>query len=191
MMHLGKLFNFVCHHLCHHRGRFDENELLSFFQDLKGECSVLDLGCGDGFFTKMFLKKCREVVGVDLDDSYFKDLNSLGIKTYKADICSFNQGKYDLIFMSNVFHGIVRSCNESFYENLYQMSKRYVAILDFKMDTTFGPPKRIRIPKEKVVEIFQSHGFKLAKEKDLRTHFLLLFEKIERSTRAPRATNGN
>ncbi len=167
------------HHFGNHRRRnFDENAIIEFF-DLPENCSVLDLGCGDGFFTRMFLKKCKDVTDVDLDDSNFEELNRMGIKTYRSDICNFNQGKYDLIFMSNVYHGLAWDCNESFYRNLHEMSKKYLSILDFKMETMFGPPKSIRIPKEKIIENFESHGFKFIKEKDLNTHFLLLFEKVD------------
>jgi len=172
--HFGNHFG---HHFGQHRRRnSDENAILEFF-DFSENCSLLDLGCGDGFFTKMFLKRCRNITGVDLDDSYFEELQKVGIMTYRSDICSFNQGKYDIIFMSNVYHDLAWKCDGSFYKNLYEMSKKYLAILDFKMETAFGPPKRIRLPKERIIENFESHRFKFVKEKDLNTHFLLLFEK--------------
>ena len=160
----------------HRRRNFDENAILEFF-DFPENCSLLDLGCGDGFFTKMFLKRCRNVTGVDLDDSYFEELQKAGIITYRSDICGFNQGKYDIIFMSNVYHDLAWKCDESFYKNLYEMSKKHLAILDFKMETEFGPPKSIRLPKERIIENFESHGFKCVKQKDLNPPFQLLFEK--------------
>jgi len=168
------------HHRHHGQRRMLEESMVLDFLDeaLRGSCSVIDLGCGDGYFTKMFLKKCSKVACADLDDTHFGELSSMGIETFKADICTFNQGTYDLVFMSNVFHDLVRSCGESFYENLRQLSRKYVAILDFKLDTPFGPPKFVRIPKEKVIEILQPWGFRFVKEKDLGTHYFLLFEKI-------------
>jgi SAM-dependent methyltransferase len=154
---------------------FEENEILDFLE-IDEDTSVLDAGCGDGFYTKMFIKRSKNVTAIDLYSDFFEELNSIGVKTYKADICTFDLGTYDLIFIANVFHDL--ECQNTVFENLYKMSNKYVAILDFKLDTPFGPPKSIRIPKEKMINMFESNKFKLIKEKDLKYHYFLIFKKV-------------
>ncbi|MGC8497698.1 MAG: class I SAM-dependent methyltransferase [Thermoplasmata archaeon] len=156
---------------------FDENEILDFLE-VSGDTSILDAGCGDGFYTKMFIKRSKNVTAIDLYSDFFEELNSIGVKTYKADICTFDRGTYDLIFLANVFHDL--ECQGEVFERLYKICNSRVAILDFKLDTPFGPPESIRIPKEKMISIFEGNKFKLVKEKDLKYHYFLIFSNRSR-----------
>ncbi|MGC8533742.1 MAG: class I SAM-dependent methyltransferase [Candidatus Parvarchaeum sp.] len=148
------------------------------FLNIKRGHSVIDIGGRDGFFSKKMLEKTDDVTVLDLNDMYFGELKQAGIKTIKADICDYSSGSFDLVFMSNVYHDLMQECNEKALENIGKIAKRYIAVLDFKPeDTMFGPPVSIRLSKEKVEEDMKSIGFKLIKEKELRYHYLLLFER--------------
>ncbi len=162
----------------HGHGRhrqFDEDAVLSFL-DIDPESSVLDAGCGDGYFSVMLKRKFANVTGIDIDDSAFSSLNQKGIKTEKADICSFKSSPFDLVFMANVFHGLSTECPE-IYDVLNSLSSKYLAIIDFKPGTTFGPPSSMKIPEAKVIEGFEHNGFRFLKDADLGTHYSILLEK--------------
>lgn len=162
----------------HEHGRhrqFDEDAILSFL-DIDTKSSVLDAGCGDGYFSVMLKRKFGSVTGIDIDDSAFSNLKEKGIKTEKADICSFKSAPFDLVFMANVFHGLSTECSE-IYNVLNSLASRYVAIIDFKPETAFGPPSSMKIPEAKVIEGFECNGFRFLKDADLGTHYSILFEK--------------
>ncbi|MCL4375941.1 class I SAM-dependent methyltransferase [Candidatus Parvarchaeota archaeon] len=148
------------------------------FLDIKNGYSIIDIGGRDGFFSKKMLEKTADVTVLDLNDMYFDELQQAGIKTIKADICDYSIGSFDLVFMSNVYHDLVQECGGKALKNINKIAKKYVAILDFKpQDTIFGPPVNIRLSKDKVINDMQSIGLKLIKEKELRYHYLLLFER--------------
>lgn len=148
------------------------------FLEIKKGYSIIDVGGRDGFFSKKMLEKTDNITVLDLNDIYFDELKQAGIKTIKADICDYSSGSFDLVFMSNVYHDIVQECGNKALKNINKIAKRYIAILDFKPeDTMFGPPVSIRLSKEKVITDMESIGFKLVKERELKYHYLLLFER--------------
>ncbi|MGC8496704.1 MAG: class I SAM-dependent methyltransferase [Thermoplasmata archaeon] len=156
---------------------YNVDEIVKFLEIKQGD-KILDLGAGDGFFSKELKKITNNVTALDIDDEYFSELEKLGIKTVKEDICKYDYGLYDLIFIANVYHGIRNMCKEKLLENLNKIANKYVAIVDFNPERAmFGPPSSIRISKEKIIEEFQQHNFKLVKEKDLKYHYLLIFKR--------------
>ncbi len=157
------------------RKRFTDPSDIAETLGINKEMDVLDLGAGEGFFSKEFVKRAKSVTAIDVDDYYFKELNSMGIITIKADACREIPGAYDLVFMANVYHDLVRECKESVLKNIDKASKRYVAVLDFNEKRLFGPP--FRVPKQDVVNDFSKMMFKLKLSKDYEYHYLLLFER--------------
>ena len=148
------------------------------FLSIKEGDSVVDIGGRDGFFSKKMLEKTNNVTVLDINDIYFDELEKAGIKTIKADICDYSLDSFDLVFMSNVYHDIAQECSSKALKNINKIAKKYIAILDFKpQDTLFGPPVNIRLSKDRVIKDMQSIGLKLVKEKELKYHYLLLFER--------------
>ncbi|VVB78138.1 Trans-aconitate 2-methyltransferase [uncultured archaeon] len=103
------------------------NDLTSdYIRDLNPK-EVLDLGCGKGRISLMFLKKGSNVVGVD------KKTNEICQKNFKfinSDILDFKiDKKYDLIIASLVLHfleksdaiRIIRDIKENTSENGYNL----------------------------------------------------------------------
>ncbi|PMP74450.1 MAG: hypothetical protein C0180_04060 [Aciduliprofundum sp.] len=159
-----------------HRGIriYDLGSIIDFL-GINGDMDVADLGAGDGYYSREFVKRARSVTAIDIDDSYFQDLQSLGIKTVRADLCSYSQGSFDLLFMANVYHGLRRTCRENLLKNMEKMSRRYIAIMDFNEKRLFGPPFRVK--KEEVISDMQQIGFRPLKTLDLEYHYIILFER--------------
>jgi SAM-dependent methyltransferase len=154
-----------------------DDDIIKFLEIKKGY-SVIDIGGRDGFFSKKMLEFTDDVTVLDLSSIYFDELKQVGIKTIKADICDYSTDSFDLVFMSNVYHDLVQECGAKVLKNINKIAKKYIAILDFKPeDTIFGPPVSIRLSKNKVINDMKGIGFKLVKEKELRYHYLLLFER--------------
>ena len=155
----------------------NDKDIIDFLGIKKGY-SIIDIGGRDGFFSKKMLEKTDNVTVLDINDMYFDELQKAGIKTIKADICDYSEGSFDLVFMSNVYHDLIQECGDKALKNINKMAKQYIAILDFKpQDTIFGPPVSIRLSKGKVINDMENIGLKLVKEKELRYHYLLLFER--------------
>ena len=170
-----KMFRERMHHGMMRERAYNLKEIVDFL-GINKDWDVADLGAGDGYFSKEFLKYARSVTAIDIDiDCCSDELKEMGIKTIKADLCKYSVGKYHLLFMANVYHGLRRSCRESILNNMAKMSLKYIAILDFNEKRLFGPPFRVK--KEEVIDDFLSVGFKVVKIKDLEFHYLILFEK--------------
>jgi len=161
------------HHGGYNRFAYDINEIIDFL-DLNEGMKVADFGAGDGRFSYAFKEKGAVVYAFDADDYYFKEMEEKGIKTIKINLCEKIDGEFDLVFMANVYHDLVRECKDSILENLKRITK-LIAILDFNEKRVFGPPWRIK--KEEVINDMKKIGFELVKQKDLTYHYLLLFNK--------------
>ncbi|MGC8557911.1 MAG: class I SAM-dependent methyltransferase [Nitrososphaeria archaeon] len=157
---------------------YDIKEIVEFL-GIDKEWDIADLGAGDGVFSREFAKVARTVIAYDINDKYFNEMQNEGIKTVKADLCEPQEGKYDLVFMSNVYHGLIRRCSEAVLSNFERMSKKYVAIMDFNEKRLFGPPFRVK--KEEIIGDMEKHGFELIKSKELEFHYLLLFRRRQQN----------
>ena len=153
---------------------FNEDEIMDFIE-VKEHMKVLDLGAGDGFFAQMFASRRAIVTAVDRDNRYFGDMNNIGISTIKKDICSFNDGTYDIVFMANVLHDL--DCQERVANSISAMARNRLAIIEFKDDAPFGPPVNMRLSPDAVRSIFEAVWFRLSRKKELKYHYILLFEK--------------
>ena len=74
--------------------------------DVEGK-KVLDIGCGEGYFSRFFAKTGAEVTGIDLSDALVKaavdeeERHPLGIKYFAADVANLNMLKsenFDIAF---------------------------------------------------------------------------------------------
>jgi len=81
---------------------------------LKETDTVLDFGCGPGFYTVPFAKTAREVVAVDIQPkmlekaSKYAEKNGVNVKTIKSngESISLPDASFDVIFLSFVYHEI-------------------------------------------------------------------------------------
>ena len=60
---------------------------------------IADFGCGSGEFLKLARSRCDEIIGIELQQNYVDELNSIGIAcTNKLD--TINDGSLDCTFRS-------------------------------------------------------------------------------------------
>lgn len=163
----------------HGRRPFDiDDEAVVNFLDISKGMKVLDVGGADGYYSVKIAARGADVTLIDAHDYNFKELNKVGIKTIVKDFCSFNDSKFDLIFMAHVYHDLFHLCDGRTLENISKITGRYVANLDFtKEDFGFGPPVSMRLEKGEVVKHMKSIGFRLKKDMDIPYHYVQLFER--------------
>jgi methionine biosynthesis protein MetW len=75
---------------------------------------ILDLGCGDGNVTQLFLEK-GEVIGVDISKEALKKAASLGIKTKLYDLnklpLSFGDESFDIVILTDTLEHFIDPLN--------------------------------------------------------------------------------
>jgi len=94
------------------RRRFHPPQKIIDVLEVKATDTVLDFGCGPGFFTVPFAKAAKEVVAVDLQPkmllkvAQYAEKNGVTIKTVQSNgqFISLPNKSCDLIFLSGVYH---------------------------------------------------------------------------------------
>lgn len=148
---------------------------------LKAADIVADFGSGDGFYSAQFAKICERVFAVDAHSGNFgsKFYEDPKIVRINVSICR----KMDLsgitqAFFSNSFHDM--ECQDSaldFVASSLPEGGR-LTMVEFKMDTLFGPPKNKRFLEEDLVKKVEAHGFRKTGGMDLKKHYAVSFEKV-------------
>ncbi len=72
---------------------------------------AIDVGCGDGFFTKLLSEVQAEVTGIDNSDAYLKEARKKSgavgnIRFVNADVCDlpFDDGSVDVVWSAHSMH---------------------------------------------------------------------------------------
>lgn len=140
---------------------------------------VMDVGGGDGFYSRTFSGKCRKVYYVDAADpavSIMKDNlmeSHSNVEILHGDICTMEL-PHDLtkVFFSNSFHDL--GCREKLIDRLGEASTGPLAfvLVEFKKDASIGPPESVKIGADELDGIFGRHGYKLAEREFLEQHYL-------------------
>jgi ubiquinone/menaquinone biosynthesis C-methylase UbiE len=97
-------------------------------KECKKTSRALDIGCGDGRYTKEFAKKFDEVIGIDLSEKRIKQNN----KTNSAkNICYINEnfitmkknslGKFDFVFVGDIFMYTPKRDIKKVFESLLKL----------------------------------------------------------------------
>jgi toxoflavin synthase len=121
---------------------------------LKGK-KVIDVGCGDGFFTREFEKDASKVIGIDNSkEQIIKAIASKGgnVDYILADMNTYNYTGADIVFAPFVLNYLdsvdkMKSLFERFYEGMAS-GGRVVGIVDMPLSTLhemrkFGAVKKI------------------------------------------------
>lgn len=147
---------------------------------------VADVGAGDGYYSALFAGRCRKVYAIEVDQSaagLIAAKKLKGVVTLNVDICKgwpVEDATY--AFFSNSFHDL--DCKE---ELVAAMSKGLlgsgrVAMVEFKLDTPFGPPASIRLSSDELDRIMSRGGFKLRGRQDFRFHYISVYTRIAKAT---------
>jgi SAM-dependent methyltransferase len=147
--------------------------------------TVLDVGSGDGYYSSKFAEVCGNVIAIDqYADSSKNDFYAKpSIEFIREDACAWiahNQlGKVTQVFFSNSFHDM--RCQDDILKSLSNKlaNGAFLNIIEFKLDTLFGPPKSIRLSKEELKALVESYGFAEEAFIDLTTHYFISFKLVK------------
>ncbi len=146
---------------------------------LKNGDRVADIGAGTGYFARRIAKAVApagSVTGYDTEKSMVEymrgDAKKLGLPNYRAETVDAKKpalpdGAYDVIFMCNTYHHM-----EGRVDYLKHVKKslkkngRFI-VIDQKMEAKDGPPKKLRLPKQTIVDEFRKAGFGLDKDHNI------------------------
>ncbi len=91
---------------------------------------ILDVGCGNGFFTVPLFRRFRNVIGVDFSSLMLSLIRNYDISLLKADSMSlpFKDCSFDFVFSSNLLHH-VKNITTSIQE-MKRVSKKFIIIIE-------------------------------------------------------------
>ena len=157
--------------------------------DLKPGQTVIDIGAGTGYFTRRFAKAVGPsgaALGLDVEPGmvdYMKaDAKKLRLQNYharvvKADNPELTPYSADVIFFCDTLHHI--DDRIAYLRKLASALKPggRIAVVDFKQDAPEGPPKRMKISREQMIDQFSKAGYDMVREhKFLPYQYFLEFE---------------
>ena len=147
--------------------------------DLTSTEVIMDVGGGDGFYSNLFSEKCSKVYYVDASNSAVNMVKEnisgthSNVEVIQDDICTMNLPK-DLtkVFFSNSFHDL--GCREKLIDRIAEISHEQVKfiLIEFKKDSSIGPPESVKIHPDELDSIFKRHGYKLEKREFLQEHYI-------------------
>src|SRR5215467_3946339 len=154
---------------------------------LAPDAAVADIGSGTGYFAVRLARAAPKgvVYGVDTEPSMVRYLDERAKHEGLGNLVSIagQPGdanlpvKVDLVLMVDVYHHIAERAR--YFDRLRGSLKAgaRVAIIDFRLDSPSGPPKRERITAEQVKAELAKAGYAVAKEHAfLPDQYFLVFE---------------
>lgn len=139
---------------------------------------VIDVGSGDGFYSNEFSKVCKQVFSVDeycknFESDFYSNSN---ITTICIDAChGIDVPKVTHAFFSNSFHDM--KCQDQLLNFLSSILKGggKLTLVEFKLDTPFGPPKATRFSEDELVKKVEPWGFKKIDRREFEYHYAVSF----------------
>jgi len=154
--------------------------------ELKGNETVLDAGCGTGHLSIEAAKHAKKVYAFDIHADSINELKSKKIANVDARMADINKlplkdEAVDAVILSNVLHGFVENMEQNAIQELIRVlvPGGKLLVVEFKENALFGPPKAIRLTKERVMEIFNE--FRKGKSMDLLFHYAICMTKPQKS----------
>ncbi|ARD84288.1 methyltransferase [Ferroplasma acidiphilum] len=134
--------------------------------DLKPDDVIIDMGAGDGFYSKLFADKLKngKVYAIERNPDVLPHLqrNLMEMKNFEVvneNMCHVDIKGFNKIFFSTVFHDI--ECREDIIDFMIRNSKKplNVYLIEFNKKSAMGPPLDIRICHDELNKIFTESGF--------------------------------
>jgi ubiquinone/menaquinone biosynthesis C-methylase UbiE len=161
---------------------------------LREGMTLMDVGCGYGFFTipaAQIVGEKGKVYAVDIDaasiDQLKRDAAENGLKNIHAKVAEaeetvFCQECADIVFYSTVLHDfkdpakVLRNA-----KTMLKPSGKLVNLDWKKKQTSFGPPLQIRFSEEHAANLIKQAGFTVESVKDLESDFYIVTAKPQGS----------
>lgn len=159
--------------------------------------SLIDLCCGDGYFTVAAAQRCSPVYGVDLDPDLLATLDEraeaagVDIETIEADardLESVVPDPVDTVLLANTLHGVPDKTGlANAVRDTLDEDGRFVIInwFDEPADETTvlgeprGPPRELRMTPDKTREVVEHSGFQTTELVTLNdSHYGLILERV-------------
>jgi len=93
--------------------------------DVRPETKLLDVGCGNGYFTFYWAKLC-DVTGVDFSKEMLNNNSHPKLILGNAENLPFDDDTFDIVFCSNLLHHLENI--EKVLKEMRRVSKRYVIV---------------------------------------------------------------
>ena len=115
--------------------------------DLKPDDVIIDMGAGDGFYSKLFADKLKngKVYAIERNPDVLPHLqrNLMEMKNFEVvneNMCHVDIKGFNKIFFSTVFHDI--ECREDIIDFMIRNSKKplNVYLIEFNKKSAMGPP---------------------------------------------------
>ena len=143
---------------------------------------LLDVGSGDGYYSSKFAERCAKVMAIDqqMDEKNMHRYSNPLIELILGDVCDWiahhQLEKINHVFFSNSFHDLV--CQDEILKFLSTKCADGVSLnfIEFKLDTPFGPPKRLRFSQDELKAKVALYGFDVLANLDLDTHYFMSFQ---------------
>lgn len=162
-----------------------EETLLKFNIDDSG--TLLDIGCGIGYFTIPAAKilKNNKVIGIDIMPEIIgiakekaKGLGNLHFRTSEEYNFPVENNVIKYVFISNVLHEV--EDKSRYFKEIKRVLKEegYLLIIDWeKREMKMGPPIHERISRDKMVELCNEAGFSFIENVEINeNHYGLKFK---------------
>jgi len=120
---------------------------------------AFDIGAGTGYFTVHLAKIFKRVYAVDVSMEMARILASKGLKNVGIIISERPPEidfDVDFVLFADSLHEI--DCREEYAKWCCERAE-YVAVIDWKKDCEFGPPKEERIDEEYARRLFECFDF--------------------------------
>jgi predicted RNA methylase len=148
------------------RGKYIPYKKIIEKMDLKSDDIIIDMGAGDGFYTKIFADRLIDgkVYAIernpDVMPRLIKNLEKNdNFSVVNKDMCKIDLAGFNKVFFSTVFHDI--ECRKEVLDFMINNSKKplVVYLIEFNKKSTTGPPIHIRICHDDLKKIFTNAGF--------------------------------
>lgn len=158
--------------------------------------SLVDLCCGDGYFTIEAARRCTPVYGVDLDADLLEELDARAtdsdctVDVIHADARDLGDAvpeRVDTVLLANTFHGVPdqTALAAGVHDSLVTGGRFVVVNWDDKpaaetavLGKPRGPPETLRISPEDTASVVEPAGFETREIVHLTdSHYGIIFEK--------------
>lgn len=150
--------------------------LLNIIKNLKERNVAFDIGSGTGYFTVHLAGIFRKVYAVEISLKMAEILSSKGLRNIGIIISERPPDvdfDIDFVLFADSLHEIV--CKEEYIRWAGEKSK-YIAVIDWKKESEYGPKVEDRIDKEFVKELLSEY-FVVREIEAYRYHFFLFGER--------------
>lgn len=140
--------------------------------------TIADIGAGTGYFTRRFAKAAAPkgvAMGYDIQPGMVvymkKDAAKLKLANYRAELIDAQKPRlpgnyFSVIFICNTYHHISdRVPYITLLKKALKKNGRFV-IVDYQKHSKHGPPAKIKLARQEVIDEFVKGGYRLLREED-------------------------